>query len=147
MPRGPKPTPLTPSDDERGKLSARATRPATAQALGLRARIVLAAAQGAANAATASDLRVTVPTARKWRDGFAASRLPGLTDEPRPGDPPSITDEQVERAVSRTLESRPEDATHWSTRGLARDPGLSQTAAAPGPTRQDARRDPQRVIF
>src|SRR5688500_14149253 len=109
MPRGPKPTPISLTDDERDKLSAWAARPTTAQALALRARIVLAAARGAANAAIASELRVTVPTVRKWRDRFAASRLAGLTDEPRPGAPLSVSDEQVERAVSRTLESRPAD--------------------------------------
>src|SRR5262245_6306562 len=113
--RGPKPTPITLTDDERAKLSAWAARPTTAQALALRARIVLAAAGGSANTAIASELRVTMPTVRKWRDRFA-SGLAGLTDEPRPGAPRSISDEQVERAVSRTLESRPKDATHWSTR-------------------------------
>src|SRR3954452_5183215 len=130
MSRGPKPTPLTPTDDERGKLAAWSARPTTAQALALRARVVLAAARGESNAAIACDLRVTAPTVRKWRDRFAASRLAGLTDEPRPGAPRSITDEQVERAVARTLESKPKDATHWSTRGLARELGLSQTAVS-----------------
>jgi transposase len=130
MSRGPKPTPITLTDDERGKLAGWAARPTTAQALALRARIVLAAAGDQPNAAIAADLRVTVPTVRKWRDRFASSRLAGLTDEPRPGAPRSITDEQVERAVSRTLESKPKDATHWSTRGLASDLGLSQTAVA-----------------
>ncbi len=130
MSRGPKPTPITLTDDERAKLAGWAARPTTAQALALRARIVLAAAQGAANAAIAAELRVTLPTVRKWRDRFAASGLAGLTDEPRPGTPRSISDEQVERAVSRTLESKPKDATHWSTRGLAAELGLSQTAVA-----------------
>jgi transposase len=128
MPRGPKPTPITLSNDERGKLSAWAARPTTAQAL--RARIVLAAGGGAANAAIARDPRVTPPAVRKWRDRFAASGLAGLTDEPRPGAPRSIPDEQVERAVSRTLEPKPKGATHWSTRGLAAELGLSRTAVA-----------------
>ena len=130
MPRGPKPTPISLTDDERGKLSAWAARPTTAQALALRARIVLAAAAGSANAAIASDLRVTVPTVRKWRARFAAARLEGLADEPRPGAPRTLTDAQVEAAVTRTLEARPADATHWSTRALARDLGLSQTAVS-----------------
>jgi len=130
MPRGPKPTPISLTDDERAKLNAWAARPTTAQALALRARIVLAAAQGSANAAIASGLRVTLPTVRKWRGRFAARGLAGLTDEPRPGAPRSISDEQVERAVSRTLESKPKDATHWSTRGLAAELGLSQTAVS-----------------
>lgn len=130
MPRGPKPTLITLSDDERAKLKGWAARPTTAQALALRARIVLAAALGQPNATIAADLRVTLPTVRKWRDRFATARLDGLTDEPRPGAPRSITDEQVERAVSHTLEAKPKDATHWSTRGLARQLGLSQTAVA-----------------
>ncbi|MBW8836946.1 MAG: IS630 family transposase [Burkholderia sp.] len=130
MARGPKPTPLTLTEDERGKLTAWTARPKTAQALALRARIVLAAADGQSNTAIAGHLRVTLPTVRKWRERFAHRRLAGLTDEPRPGAPRSLTDEQVERAVNRTLESRPAAATHWSTRGLARDLGLSQTAVS-----------------
>ena len=130
MSRGPKPTAITLTDDERAKLTDWARRPTSAQRLALRARIVLAATGGRSNAAIAAELRVTVPTARKWRDRFAARRLEGLTDEPRPGPPRTITDAHVEAAVTRTLESRPADATHWSTRTLASDLGLSQTAVA-----------------
>ncbi len=130
MPRGPKPVPLALTDDERTKLAGWASRPTSAQRLALRAGIVLAAANGQANSAIASALRVTPPTVRKWRQRFADSRLDGLADEPRPGTPRSITDAQVEQAISRTLESKPKDATHWSTRGLARELGLSQTAVA-----------------
>lgn len=130
MSRGPKPTPITLTDDERAKLTDWARRPTSAQRLALRARIVLGAADGSANAAIAADLRVTVPTVRKWRDRFAQRRLEGLVDEPRPGAPRAITDTQVEAAVTRTLESKPADATHWSTRTLARELGLSQTAVA-----------------
>src|SRR5436305_8225854 len=120
MPRGPKPTPITLTDDERAKLTARAGRPTSAQRLALRARIVLAAADARTNADIAADVRVTPPTVRKWRSRFAAARLDGLADEPRPGAPRTITDVQVEAAVTRTLEARPADATHWSTRALAR---------------------------
>jgi transposase len=130
MPRGPTPTPITLTDDERAKLTDWARRPTSTQRLARRARIVLAAAGGQTNAAIAADLRVTPPTVRKWRSRFAAARLDGLADEPRPGGPRSITDAQVEAAVTRTLEARPKDATHWSTRTLARDLGLSQTAIA-----------------
>jgi transposase len=128
MPRGPKPTAIRLTEDERAKLADWARRPTSAQRLALRARIVLAAADGHANAAIADQLRVTVPTVRKWRDRFSERRLEGLVDEPRPGAPRTITDTQVERAVTRTLESKPADATHWSTRTLARELGLSQTA-------------------
>jgi transposase len=128
MPRGPHPTPIILTDDERMKLADWSRRPTIAQRLALRANIVLAAAAGQPNAAIAADLRVTLPTVRKWRDRFAEARLDGLADEPRPGAPRSITDAQVEAAVTRALESRPADATHWSTRGLAAELGLSQTA-------------------
>jgi transposase len=128
MPRGPKPTPITLTDDERTKLTDWARRPTSAQRLALRARIALAAADGRSNAAIATDLRVTVPTVRKWRDRFSDRRLEGLADEPRPGAPRTITDERVEAAVTRTLESKPAHATHWSTRSLANELGLSQTA-------------------
>jgi transposase len=128
MSRGPDPMPITLTDDERAKLAGWARRPTSAQRLALRSRIVLAAAGGRANAAIAADLGVTLPTVRKWRDRFAGRRLEGLADEPRPGPPRTITDEQVEAAVTRTLEAKPKDATHWSTRGLARELGLSQSA-------------------
>ena len=128
MPRGPKPTPVILSDDEHAKLTDWARRPTSAQRLALRAKIVLAAADGHANATIATDLRVTAPTVRKWRDRFSERRLEGLVDEPRPGAPRTITDERVEAAVTRTLESKPAAATHWSTRSLARALGLSQTA-------------------
>lgn len=128
MCRGPQPTPITLTDEERSKLADWSRRPTSAQRLALRSRIILAAADGHANAAIAANFRITVPTVRKWRDRFAARRLEGLADEPRPGPPRTITDEQVEAAVTRTLETKPNDATHWSTRSLARELGLSQSA-------------------
>jgi transposase len=120
--------PLTLTDDERAKLAAWTRRPKTAQRLALRARIVLAAADGHTNTAIAADLRVTLPTVGKWRKRFLDRRLDGLTDEPRPGPPRTITDARVEEVVTATLESKPTDATHWSTRGMARHTGLTQTA-------------------
>jgi transposase len=128
MSRGPRPTPITLTEPERSKLAVWARRPTSAQRLALRSRIILAAADGRANAAIAADLRITLPTVRKWRDRFAGRRLEGLADEPRPGPPRTITDEHVEAAVTRTLETKPDDATHWSTRSLARQLGLSQSA-------------------
>ena len=65
---------------------------------------------------------------RKWRNRFAEHRLDGLTDEPRPGRPRTVTDEQIEEVIVKTLETTPTDATHWSTRSMAREVGLTQSA-------------------
>jgi transposase len=130
MPAGRPRTPLTLTDDEKAKLTAWSRRPKSAQRLALRARIVLDAAAGRSNTAIAADLRVTLPTVGKWRQRFLAKRLDGLTDEPRPGPPRTITDARVEEVVTKTLETKPADATHWSTRGMAKATGLTQTAVA-----------------
>ena len=127
MPIGRPLAPLTLTDDERAKLTAWSRRPKSAQRPALRARIVLAA-DGRSNTVVAADLRVTLPTVGKWRSRFRAKRLDGLTDEPRPGPARTITDAHVEAVVTKTLESKPANATHWSTRGMAQATGLSQTA-------------------
>jgi transposase len=116
------------SDEERARLEAwsRRRKTALALALALRSRIVLAAADGAANGEIAEQLGISRPTVTKWRNRFAERRLEGLLDEPRPGRPRTVTDEQVERIVITTLESTPKDATHWSTRSLAAHLGVSQ---------------------
>jgi transposase len=116
------------TDDERQKLEQWARRPKSTQRLALRARIVLACADGRSNTQVARHLRVALPTVGKWRARFVADRLEGLVDEPRPGAPRTLTDAQVEAVITRTLESKPEAATHWSTRGIARAVGLSQSA-------------------
>jgi transposase len=89
---------------------------------------VLACAEGRSNTEVAAALRITLPTVGKWRQRFLEDRLEGLTDEPRPGAPRTLTDHQIEEAVTRTLETKPENATHWSTRKLAQTLGLSQSA-------------------
>jgi transposase len=119
---------LTVSDDEREKLEQWARRPKSTQRLALRARIVLACAEGRSNTAVARQLRVTLPTVGKWRARFIADRLEGLADEPRPGAPRTLSDAQVENVITRTLESKPQAASHWSTRGMAEATGLSQSA-------------------
>jgi transposase len=91
---------------------------------------VLAAADGLGNTAVAAKLDIAVMTARKWRTRFVAERLDGLLDEPRPGRPRTVEDEQVEAVITRTLETTPKDATHWSTRSLAAELGLSQSAVS-----------------
>src|SRR5690606_10316716 len=100
----------------------------TAQAVALRSRIVLECAHGADNNSVAQRLAVTPQTVSKWRGRFVSMRLEGLTDAPRTGKPRTIEDEQVEAVIIRTLESTPKDATHWSTRSMATDMGLSQSA-------------------
>ena len=112
---------------ERATLAEWARRPKTAQALALRARIVLACAAGESNTAVADELGVTKQMVGKWRARFIDRRLDGLLDEPRPGAPRRISDVHVERAVRLTLETLPRDATHWSTRSMAARSGLSQT--------------------
>jgi len=74
----------------------------------------------------AADLRITAQTVGKWRSRFVAKRLSGLLDEPRPGAPRKISDDAIERVVTKTLESRPDGETHWSSRGMAKASGMSQ---------------------
>ena len=119
--------PLSLAAEERERLEEWARRPKTAQALAQRSRIVLACATGRSNLAVASNLGITHQTVGKWRQRFLERRLDGLLDEPRPGAPRTVTDAQVERVVRVTLESTPADATHWSTRAMAKRCGLSQT--------------------
>jgi transposase-like protein len=103
--------PLTLTDSERTLLEQWGRRRTTAQALALRSRIVLAAASGESNQAVAEHLRVRQQTVGKWRRRFLARRLAGLSDELRPGVPPTITDAQVEGVVAKTLDATPRDAT------------------------------------
>jgi transposase len=120
--------PLVLSEAERRTLENWAKRRKTAQGLALRARIVLACADGGPNIAVAARLGVSRTTVTRWRTRFLAKRLDGLGDEPRPGVPRAITDAQVEEVVVRTLEETPEGATHWSKRELARRVGISPTS-------------------
>ncbi|MGW5361913.1 IS630 family transposase [Actinopolymorpha pittospori] len=115
---------------ERSQLEAWARRPKSAQALALRSRIVLAAAEGLGNTQVGEQLGISRATVGKWRQRFVADRLDGLLDEPRPGRPRTLSDEQVEAVITRTLETTPSGATHWSTRSLAAELGLSQSAVS-----------------
>ncbi len=128
MRRPGRPTPpLTLSAQEREKLQAWARRPKTAQALAHRARMILGCAEGKTNTAVAEELRVSKATVGKWRSRFLERRVDGLLDEPRPGTPRRTADADVERVVAMTLETTPTDATHWSTRSMARRSGLSHS--------------------
>jgi transposase len=124
----PFPTAIELTDDEQAQLEVWSRRRSSAQGLALRARIVLAAAEGLNNTEIAGRLEIAVSSARKWRNRFAEYRLDGLTDEPRPGRPRTVTDDKVEEVIVRTLERTPKDATHWSTRSMAREVGLTQSA-------------------
>ncbi len=116
--------------DERETLERWARRPKSAQALAMRCRIVLACAEGASNSEVADRLRVNRNTVNKWRKRFVEDRLDGLHDEPRPGAPRSIGDDDVERVIVATLEQTPRNATHWSTRSMAAATGMSQSTVS-----------------
>jgi transposase len=118
------------STRERTRLEDWSRRRKTAQALALRARIILASATGKNNVEVARELRIQRGTVGKWRTRFSVERLDGLLDEPRPGAPRKISDQRVEQLLVRTLESQPADATHWSTRSLAKVCGLSHMSVA-----------------
>ena len=123
-------TPLVLGATEREQLIALTKRRKTAQALALRARIVLACAEGLDNKVVAARLRVTQQTVSKWRGRFVELRMQGLLDAPRPGAPRTIEDERVDAVIAKTLESVPVGATHWSTRTMAHAMGMSQTAVS-----------------
>ena len=117
-------------DDERQKLTTWAGRPKSTQRLALRARIVLACADEPCNTVVAARLGVCNATVGTWRNRFVTKRLDGLVDEPRPGTPCSVSAAEVERVVTRTLETKPAHATHWSTRTMAKAAGMSQSAVS-----------------
>jgi len=105
-------------------------RAKTGQALAQRCRMIIGCAAGNSNTMVAAEMGFCPQTIGKWRTRFIEQRLDGLLDEPRPGAPRKITDADVERAITMTLETIPEGATHWSTRSLARKAGLSQSAVS-----------------
>src|SRR5881227_2162562 len=114
--------------EEREVLERWARRPKSSQALAFRCRVVLAAAEGRSSKQIAAELGCNPSTVGKWRGRFAQRGLDGLHDEPRPGKPRSIRDEDVERVIVKTLEKQPANATHWSTRSMATATGMSQSA-------------------
>jgi transposase len=118
------------TDVERAELLRLTRRRTAGSALVLRARIVLACAEGANNMEVADKLSLSQPTVGKWRQRFVDSRLDGLYDEPRVGRPRSVTDDHVERVVDATLHDKPRASTHWSSRMLAKQLGLSPSAVA-----------------
>ena len=128
MPKGRPLAPLSIAAAQRKQLISWSRHRTTAQALAMRARIVLWAAEGLSNTAIAAQLATTLHTVGKWRRRFLDSGIDGLLDEPRPGTSRKLSDEDVERVLTLTLESKPDDATHWSTRSLAQRTGLSRAS-------------------
>lgn len=120
--------PLPLRTEDREQLMNWSRRPKTAQALAMRSRVVLLAADGSSNMAIARQLRVTPQTVCKWRRRFLDQGVDGLLDEPRPGTSRRLSDQNVERVLALTLESTPAGATHWSTRSLAARTGLSRAS-------------------
>lgn len=118
--------PLILMREERERLESLAHRARSQSVLARRARIVLACAEGLDNQDVAKKVRCTTGTVGKWRARFLEARLEGLYDEPRPGAPRKVSDDQVEQVVIQTLESTPRGHTHWSTRELAKATGLSR---------------------
>jgi transposase len=115
------------TDEERETLQRWARRAKSSQALAQRCRIVLGCAAGGSNQDVAAELGIWPQTVGKWRRRFLDRRLEGLVDEPRPGAPRTITDEQVEEVLVATLERTPADATHWSRSSMAAESGLSRS--------------------
>ncbi|WP_159351537.1 IS630 family transposase [Roseomonas harenae] len=126
---GPKAAAVVLTEEERETLQRLVRRRGAGQAAVMRARIVLAAdaEPGLPNGAIAVRLGVSRQSVITWRGRFLAHRLEGLVDAPRSGAPRRVGDEAVEAMITRTLESQPEGATHWSTRAMARQVGMSQT--------------------
>ena len=128
MGRGRKLPVLTLTEEDRETLRGWSGRRKTAQALALRSRIVVRAAEGGSAAIIAAELKICPATVRKWWHRFNEAGVDGLLDEPRPGQPRKLSDAQIEQVIARTLESKPRAATHWSTRSMAEATGLNQTA-------------------
>ena len=130
MPAGMKLPPVVLTEAERQTLEGWVRRHTTAQVLATRARIVLECAKGLLNIEVADRLGVARPTVGRWRRRFLERRCDGLLDEPRSGRPRSVSDADVERVITMTLETTPKDATHWSIRSMAEASGMSRMTVA-----------------
>lgn len=123
----PKSERLVVTADERTELERLAKRARTNREIAFRARLVLACIEEASNVVVAQRYRCDRNTVGKWRSRFIKDRVDGLYDEPRVGGPRKITDEDVEAIVVKTLETKPDGHTHWSTRTMAAKVGISHT--------------------
>ena len=134
---------------EKQVLTALTRKHGAPQALAVRARIVLAAANGLTNKEIAAKLGVCAATVSSWRNRFAANRLDGLYDDPRPGAPRKIGDDEITSTIRKTLESLPQGATHWSLRTMAKEIGhapSTRTASAAPSAAAAPRRDLQALL-
>src|SRR5215208_6475417 len=122
--------PLVLTVEERNNLVDLTARRKTAQHLAMRARIILACAEGIDNNDVARRLRVSRQMVCRWRKRFIQDRVDGLYDEHRPGAPRTVTDAMVEKIVTATLETKPKASTHWSTRSMAKRAGLSSSTVS-----------------
>jgi len=127
MPRGRPLAPLTMSPAEREELVSITRSRSMPQSLATRARIVLLAAQGESNTCIAKQLGLSLPTVGIWRKRYGAQRIQGLYDEPRPGGPRSIRDEEIATLLRKTLKTKPKDGTHWTCRSIAAETRLSKS--------------------
>jgi len=119
--------PLTLSESERDELRSITRSRSMPQSLATRARIVLLSADGESNTDIAERLGLSKPTVGIWRKRYVTQRIAGLYDEPRPGGPRSIRDEQVAALLRKTLKTKPKDGTHWSCRSIAAETKLSKS--------------------
>lgn len=122
--------PINLTDDERAELERLVRRQKSAQSIARRARIVLGCADGKTNTAVARELRIGNDTVGIWRRRFVEHRLDGLFDEPRPGAPRKVGDDKIEQLIVKTLDDKPKNATHWSTRSMAKATGMSQSTVS-----------------
>ncbi len=130
MPRGAQLRELKLTVQQNNQLIEWTRRHKTSQAVALRARIILACAEGKNNSEVAKRCRVIRQTVGKWRSRFLEHGLDGLLDEPRPGAPRTHDDAKIEQLIATTLNERPAEATHWSTRLLGRKLKLSQSTVS-----------------
>jgi transposase len=116
------------TEQEKSQLIAWSRGRTVAQRLVTRAKIVLLAAKGVTNKEIAEQLGVSVPTARLWRGKFLKQGTAGLeADAPRPGRPRIIDESKISKIIETTIQTSPENATHWSSREMARLQGVSQS--------------------
>ncbi|GKT20142.1 IS630 family transposase [Acidovorax sp. SUPP2522] len=132
MPNATTRTEIALSEVERAELTSMARSRSLPAALSLRARIVLTCeGTDKASTAVAQALGISRSTVTKWRGRYARHRIAGLYDELRPGRPRTVDDERVAELITKTLHTKPADGgTHWSTRTLAADTGISKSTVA-----------------